>query len=461
MMRPTKKPAARVLERIHAGRWLCTPDCLETILTIASRENFDPAAVAAELGRPLDNTRSVTVRDGVATIPVVGPMFRYADFFTEISGAVTYEELATDFQKAMDDPAVRAIIFAMDTPGGEATGVSELSQLIRSAVDADLKPIVAHAEEAASAGYWIASATREISVADAGVLGSIGVRATIRDTRAIDEARGVRTYEIISSQSPNKRMDPATDLGRAQIQAVIDDLAQVFVQSVADYRGVDAETVLRDFGQGGLLVGQRAVDAGLADRISTYESVVAELQDTTRARPRWSTSRSASSSRPSPRALASGSSSTQQDPDTMKENPNPGTPEPAAQPAASAPTPAPATPPAPTTSASIDTDKIRADERTRIAEIRALGRPGEETLVQECVDDPSCTKADAALRLRAAENVTFGDRLAKMLADASAPAPAGVPAPANPETATPRAAARRATSQFYELTGRGSKPARP
>ena len=45
-------------------------------------ENESPQAVAARLGRNLQNTYSVMERDGVAVIPVTGPLFRYANLFT-------------------------------------------------------------------------------------------------------------------------------------------------------------------------------------------------------------------------------------------------------------------------------------------------------------------------------------------------------------------------------------------
>src|SRR6185503_19749583 len=63
--------------------WAITEAGLRQILEIAERSNASPEAVAARLGRPLENTRTVEVRDGVAVIPVTGPIFRYANLFTE------------------------------------------------------------------------------------------------------------------------------------------------------------------------------------------------------------------------------------------------------------------------------------------------------------------------------------------------------------------------------------------
>jgi hypothetical protein len=64
---------------------------LETVLEVASRCGDGPEAVAARIGRPLDNARTLTVRDGVAVVPVVGPLFRRARLPTQISVDAIYE----------------------------------------------------------------------------------------------------------------------------------------------------------------------------------------------------------------------------------------------------------------------------------------------------------------------------------------------------------------------------------
>jgi len=89
----------------------------------------------------------------------------------------------------------------------------------------------------------------------------------------------VKTHEIVSSVSPNKRPDPATDVGRGQIQALVDELAGIFVGAVARNRGVTAEDVVQKFGRGGLLVGSSAVKAGMADSVGSFESEVMGLID--------------------------------------------------------------------------------------------------------------------------------------------------------------------------------------
>src|ERR1051325_7282815 len=121
-----------------------------------------------------------------------------------------------------------------------------------------------------SAAYCIASAADEIVTDATALVGSIGVVAAMPMPEG-DE------IVFVSSQSPHKHPDVTTEDGKADIQATIDALAQVFVESVARNRGVSAETVLSDFGQGGIFVGAAGVAAGLADRLGSYEETLAGM----------------------------------------------------------------------------------------------------------------------------------------------------------------------------------------
>ncbi|TKD46083.1 S49 family peptidase [Azotobacter chroococcum] len=262
----------RAFELAASRPWLMLPDALDTLMAIADRQG-DPEALEARLGKPLDNTRAVSLRDGVAVIPVTGPIMRYANLFTRISGATSTQELATDLQAALDDPKVRAIVLNVDSPGGEATGINELADMIHAA--RGRKPIKAYVGgTGASAAYWIASAADEVVVDDTALLGSIGVVVEVAIRK---EADGIKRYTITSSNAPNKRPDLDTEQGRAEVAKSIDALAEVFVAKVARNLAVDPEgvPVMGDFG--GLKVGAAAVDAGLAHRLGSLESLLTEL----------------------------------------------------------------------------------------------------------------------------------------------------------------------------------------
>lgn len=269
----------RAFERATGQPWLMLPESLDALLAIADRQG-NPDALEARLGRPLDNTRAVTLRDGVAVIPITGPIMRYANLFTRISGATSTQELATDLRTALDDPKIKAIVLNIDSPGGEATGINELADMVYAA--RSRKPIKAYVGgTGASAAYWIASAADEVVVDDTALLGSIGVVLEVAVRQATPSQK---RYTLVSSNAPNKRPDVETERGRAEIAKTIDALANVFTAKVARNLGVKPEKVAVMGDHGGLRVGAAAVKAGLAHRTGSLEALIAELSGQPSAR---------------------------------------------------------------------------------------------------------------------------------------------------------------------------------
>lgn len=257
--------------------WAMLPERVEELLSIAARENtVTPEVLEAYRAQHAERGERVTVRDGVAILDVSGPLFKKANLFVSFSGATSYEILRRDLQVAIDDPAIHGIMIKVDSPGGEANGCDELAKAIYDA--RGVKPVTAFVSGmACSGGYWLASAAENVIVSDLAVLGSIGVVLGVTDRRKADENRGVQHIEFVSSQSPGKRPDVATDEGKARIQKMVDDLAEVFVSAVAKYRGVSQDTVIEKFGAGGVEIGANAVAAGMADQVGDFESALKAL----------------------------------------------------------------------------------------------------------------------------------------------------------------------------------------
>lgn len=377
----------RAFELAASRPWLMLPDALDSLMAIADRQG-DPEALEARLGKPLDNTRAVTLRDGVAVIPVTGPIMRYANLFTRISGATSTQELATDLQAALDDPKVKAIVLNVDSPGGEASGINELADMVFAA--RGKKPIKAYVGgTAASAAYWIASAAEELVVDDTALLGSIGV---VLEVAVRKEADGVKRYTITSSNAPNKRPDIETEEGRAEIKKSIDALANVFVAKVARNLGAKADEVPAMADHGGLKVGADAVAAGLAHRLGSLESLIAELAGSASNPLRKLTMTTVSTTAELRAALAAGT-----DPQTIE--------------IAAAQQP--------------DLDPIKAEagaaaakaERERIKGIHELAAKGFEKEIEAAIDNGTSVEATALTLFKAAQD--RGISLAGIKADAA------------------------------------------
>jgi ClpP class serine protease len=489
-----------VLQAYLSSFWAMTPEAIRKCHAIITRQTPGPEAVAKERGRPLENTREVHVRDAVAYIPIRGPMIRYADSFKAISGATSYEALARDLETSMRDSTVRAIVLDLDTPGGELSGCLDFAEQVFQADQR--KPVYALTSGmCASAGYIIAAGARRIIGNPSAVVGSLGVCVSIEDRREADAMEGVRHIEIVSSRTPKKNVDPATAEGRQEMQVVVDALADVVGAQVARHRGLNANTVLEDFGAGVIVVGAQALAAGLIDAVQYSEDfhseLVAEIGQRTFPSARVTRPTAAATSAASLQQeltmkyakgakvrVAAGSASVipvgtegviDQVGDAKAANPygvafaggstiaflGEKDLEDAAKPAAAAPgeeeeEEEPAAAATPAKAAEGDEDEEGEDEeeeeatpeargakaeRSRVLGIQALALHGEEQLVQACIDDPTCSVADAALRLRQAQAKVPGDRLAaRRSAEAGKPR-AGVPGVATPKPGqTPRSA---------------------
>lgn len=273
-----KPTATNVLNWICSEKWAITEEWLRTIISIAARENFEAKydALLARGGEPLKNTRKTLVRGSTAIVPLIGPIFPRANLFTQISGATSLEELSSDFVAALDAPDIDNIILKIDSPGGQTTMTGEFADLVFAS--RDKKNIVAFVEGGAhSAAFWIATQTSQIILGPAAIVGSIGTMVTfIDDTKQLAE-QGLKEIEIVSSLSPNKNRDPSTKAGRDDVIQILDDITQVFIDAVARGRGVTAEKVLSEFGQGKSFVGQTAIDLGMADSTGTLESLIEQL----------------------------------------------------------------------------------------------------------------------------------------------------------------------------------------
>lgn len=283
---------SRVIEWIYNQTWAITEPALQTILSIANRErgdlslvlqgkhDVDTTALSVKIGQPLSESGRSEIRGSTAVIPVIGPIFPRANLFTEISGATSLEMLAMELNTALEMDEVKTILFDIDSPGGQVNGTAEFVDMVYAA--RERKAIKAYVQgSGASGAYWIASAADEIIISETAMLGSIGVMSVYHDVTQRDAAAGIKTLQFISSVSPMKNPDPDSDAGRAQIQSIVDSMAGVMVQSIARNRGTDEDTVVSEFGGGGIFVGALAVGSGLADRIGSMEDVLQSAKQPT------------------------------------------------------------------------------------------------------------------------------------------------------------------------------------
>lgn len=255
-------------ERQPAGTTADAPDKPGNLVVIADHQKAKKAAML-ELGEPLKGTEFAVMRDGVAVLPIEGTILPRASFFTQVSGLATLQELKLDLGTAARSPQVKAIVLAVDSPGGALADVNEFSKYVLQA--SQLKPVIAYTSNMmASAAFWIGSAANLIMIDETADVGSVGViMSVIRQT----EESKARRVVFISAPSPNKALDPDTPEGRSALQAYVDEQGENFVQVIMANRGLTRAQVLAP--GGGLLIGRSAIRGGFADKLGTLEDAIA------------------------------------------------------------------------------------------------------------------------------------------------------------------------------------------
>jgi len=216
------------------------------------------------------------VHGDYAVVSVCGPLMQHKTFCWD-----SYEAIAERVDAALASGRP-ALMLKLSSPGGQVAGVFELAGAIRTRAKSKGKAVCAYVDGvAASAAYALACAADRIYVPATGIVGSIGCLQVTVDQTAFDRASGFG-YELIASGSRKTDGNPhvsMSDEARAAILSGVNDMAATFFAFVdaarpgAGSAGLDAA----------IFVGQKAVDAKLADEVKTFAELVAGETRTTTA----------------------------------------------------------------------------------------------------------------------------------------------------------------------------------
>ena len=237
---------------------------LRAMQTVAREGPREQAALPRRIARQ---------NGAVVTIPIRGPIQHREDVFMRLFGVGTSTEaIGRAFDQAVADPAVKAVVLDIDSPGGEVAGTPELADQIFAA--RGRKPIVAVANAfMASGAYYLGSQADELVATPSAQVGSIGVWMAHADESKLLEALGV-TVTLVSAgehKVDGNPFEPLSDAARANMQARVDEAYELFVGAVARGRGVPLDRVRSGYGRGAVLAATAALAQGMVDRIEPLE----------------------------------------------------------------------------------------------------------------------------------------------------------------------------------------------
>jgi signal peptide peptidase SppA len=226
-----------------------------------------------------DKPRLLEVSEGLATITIKGPLVNSDSPLLEMFGVTGYPEIREAILAAAKDPEVSQILLDIDSGGGQVSGVSDTAKLIRLVND-KVKPVSTYTDTMASAAYWLGCSAGSVYAGRASMVGSIGVIATFAEFSKANEMEG-RTVTVIRAgkyKALANVNEPLTQEGRAQIQALVDSSYGVFIEHVAEMRGVTYAIADKVMGDGQEFIGKASLDVGLIDGITNFDALVSDLK---------------------------------------------------------------------------------------------------------------------------------------------------------------------------------------
>ncbi|MBN8804771.1 MAG: S49 family peptidase [Sphingopyxis terrae] len=241
---------------------------------------LERSALSGDARREWDSGRSFHTDGEVAVIPIVGTLVPRFGWLDPMCGMTGYDGLTRKLRDAVRDPAIEAIWFDIDSPGGAVAGLEQFVLELAEFADTGGKPIYAWVnEQACSAAYAIASTCHKVYGPETAMVGSIGCCMAHTDiTGALDEA-GVKVTIIRYGErkmrgSSVEKLDKVT---LAKFQASCDAVRDRFAKIVAMGRGITVDDAMAT--EADWFEGSEAVDLGLMDAVTTEREAWARLEE--------------------------------------------------------------------------------------------------------------------------------------------------------------------------------------
>ena len=205
-------------------------------------------------------------------------------------GESPVERVRKRLRQAAEDERVKAVVLALDTPGGGVTASDELHYEVKKLREAG-KPVVVHMGDlCASGGMYIAAAADHLIASPTTIAGSIGVIFGHLDASELLAGKlGVRVEPITSGRYKDigSMSRPMLPEERAILQGIIDEMHLRFVDLLATGRAgrgpvpgdpAAAKAYIQGLADGRICTAQQALAQGLADGIGYRADAIAEAR---------------------------------------------------------------------------------------------------------------------------------------------------------------------------------------
>ena len=203
-------------------------------------------------------------------IPIYGILTRTRSIFSLNGFGTALVEVSRQLRHALGDPSVRSIVLDVDSPGGEAGGITELHSEILSGTKK--KPIVAQVSGyGASAAYHLISAASEIVASPSAEVGSVGVIGVhIESSRRLKQhGLGITLKTAGKFKGDASGLLPLSQDGGRELQRKVDHAYRLMLNDIARGRRLPVGQVRKEMGDARLIESTQALKLNMVDRIGT------------------------------------------------------------------------------------------------------------------------------------------------------------------------------------------------
>ena len=184
------------------------------------------------------------------------------------SNVMAANKIARAFHAAVRDPAVRAILFRVDSPGGSVVASETIWREVVFARERGKPVVVSMGDVAGSGGYYVAAPADKIVAEPATLTGSIGVLAGKLVVSDLFQKLGLSTdsAQIGTNAAMFSSTSDFSARAHSRLEAFLDDTYKGFKDHVASGRHMTEEAV-EAVAKGRVWSGEDAKAHGLVDEL--------------------------------------------------------------------------------------------------------------------------------------------------------------------------------------------------
>jgi len=211
--------------------------------------------------------------DKVVVIPLSGTITT-GDSSLLSSSTITPGLVKNYLSRVEKDKAVKAIVFRIESPGGEIEPCQEILLEIEK-VKETMPIVVSMGGTAASGGYYISTQANKIVALPTTQTGSIGVISAVINIKELLDKLGIQIETFTGGKYKDmywgfRELIPEE---KEIMKQMVDEYYEQFIDVVAEGRGLSKEEV-RNLATGQLYSGTKAKELGLVDELGDLDTAI-------------------------------------------------------------------------------------------------------------------------------------------------------------------------------------------